>query len=280
MGDERTTMKDDCKTCYQYAFLDSGSGGLPYLAQLRQHAAQASCVYLADTAHFPYGEKTREQVIGFAVEMVGHLLERFSPEAIIIACNTISVAALATLRDTYKVPFIGTVPAIKLAASHSHNRRIGLLATERTVRDPYTDGLIAEFASDCHIERIGDSVLISRIEKELVTASRAERLSAVRPSIERFREAGVDTIVLACTHFLHVSDEIREVAGPDIEIIDSREGVVQQALRLVPPRKPGDASGFAHGAGACYITGGVSAEMENRYRTYAGLFDISWGGLL
>jgi len=267
-------MNTNEKTSYQYAFLDSGSGGLPYLAQLKSTAPTASCVYLADTKHFPYGEKTREEVISFAVETVGKLLDRFSPEVVIIACNTISVAALATLRATYGIPFVGTVPAIKLAAAYSSNRKIGLLATERTVTDPYTDGLIAEFASDCEIVRIGDSRLISRIEAELLTATPEERIKAVRPSIERFKAAGVDTIVLACTHFLHVSDEIRDVAGNGIRIIDSRDGVVHQALRLVSPRD------HDHSLGACYISGGITSAMEERYQTYAKIFGISWGGIL
>lgn len=266
-------MKEN-NNSYQYAFLDSGSGGLPYLAQLKTYAPLASCIYLADTANFPYGEKTREEVIRFAGETVGRLLERFRPEVIIIACNTISVAALPFLRETYQIPFVGTVPAIKLAAASSVNRKIGLLATERTVRDPYTDGLIAQYAGDCMVERIGDSTLVSRIENFLITASHEERLNAVLPSIERFRKAGVDTIVLACTHFLHIRDEIREAAGKDIRIIDSREGVVHQALRLVPPRE------FDNGEGACYITGELSGEMEKRYKSYAALFEISWGGIL
>jgi len=267
-------MNTNEKTSYQYAFLDSGSGGLPYLAQLKATAPAASCVYLADTKHFPYGEKTREEVISFAVETVGNLLERFSPELVIVACNTISVAALTTLRATYSIPFVGTVPAIKLASAQSINRKIGLLATERTVTDPYTDALVAEFASDCEIVRIGDSKLISRIESELLTASREERIKAVSPSIEKFKAAGVDTIVLACTHFLHVSEEIGEVAGKGIRIIDSRDGVVHQALRLVSPNERG------HSLGACYITGGITPVMEERFQTYAKIFGISWGGIL
>jgi len=272
--ENRFIMNNLHTTTYQYAFLDSGTGGLPYFAQLRAHAPHASCVYLADTRHFPYGEKTRDEVIRFATATVDELLEKFSPEVVIVACNTISVAALAALRERYSIPFVGTVPAIKLGAAKSVNRKIGLLATERTVCDPYTDDLIGQFASDCEVTRIGDSKLVSRIESELVTAGRDARIEAVKPSIERFRAAGVDTIVLACTHFLHVSDEIHEVAGPGITIIDSREGVVQQALRLVPPR--------AHdsGAGALYISGGISAEMEGRYQTYAKLFSMKWGGII
>jgi len=267
-------MSNTSTSGYQYAFLDSGSGGLPYLAQLRSHAPLASCVYLADTRHFPYGEKTRDEVILFASDAVRTLLEHFNPECVIVACNTISVAALDSLRQSFDIPFVGTVPAIKLAAASSKNRKIGLLATERTVCDPYTDDLIAKHAPDCDITRIGDSTLISRIERELVTATRQERLEAVMPSVERFRKAGVDTIVLACTHFLHVTDEIREAAGDGIEIIDSREGVVQQAMRLVPPREND------HAGSMCYVTGGLSDEGMERFRTYASLFDSAWGGVL
>ncbi len=279
-------MSDMAETTYRYAFLDSGSGGLPYLAQLKSHEPDASCVYVADTRHFPYGEKTRDEVISFAVATVGRLLERFKPEVIIVACNTISVAALETLRKTYPVPFVGTVPAIKLAASITKNRKIGLLATERTVKDPYTDRLIAEFAPDCEIVRIGDSILISKIERELVTATREERLEAVRPSVDRFRAAGCDTIVLACTHFLHVEKEIAEVAGNGITVIDSREGVVQQALRLASEGRaskglPSEGGSQAdHGKCACYITGGVSPANEETFRTYSGIFGIEWRGIL
>lgn len=262
------------KPSYQYAFLDSGIGGLPYLAELLSQAPMASCVYLADTKHFPYGEKTREEVILYAKEAVQNLLNHFKPELIIIACNTISVAALKHLRDSFSVPFVGTVPAIKLAAEKTKNKKIGLLATERTVCDPYTDSLIAQFASDCAITKIGDSTLIARVERELVTADKQTRLDAVRPSIERFRAQGVDTIVLACTHFLHLADEIKEVAGPDIAIIDSLEGVVHQAFRLVSPKVS------EHGESTCYISGGLSTEVSKRYQLYAERFHIGWGGLL
>lgn len=267
-------MSDKKQGTYQYAFLDSGTGGLPYFAQLRSLAPGASCVYVADTLHFPYGEKTRDEVVSFATATVGRLLARFSPELVIVACNTISVAALAALRETYPVPFVGTVPAIKLAAARSVNRKIGLLATERTVCDPYTDELIREYAGDCEITRIGDSTLISRIESELVTASREERLAAVKPSIDRFLAAGVDTIVLACTHFLHVSDEIHEAAGSGVAIIDSRDGVAHQAIRIVPP-----SSDYPAG-GAFYVTGGTSDGKEARYESYAKLFGMNWGGIL
>ena len=267
-------MHDHNNEQYQYAFLDSGAGGLPYLAQLRELVPDVSCVYLADTAHFPYGEKKRDEVITYATGATEKLIEAFDPEIIVVACNTISVAALAALRERFPIPFVGTVPAIKVAAEQSKNRSIGLLATDLTVNDPYTDNLISSFASDCRIVRRGDSVLVTEIENGLVTAPREQRLAAIRPALEEFRNAGVDTIVLACTHFLNVTEEIRELAGPDIAVIDSRNGVVQQALRLIPARVN------QHNRSVCYTTGGLSADIENRYRRYAECFDISWGGVL
>jgi len=262
-------------TCYQYAFLDSGIGGLPYLSQLLDAAPGSSCVYLADTLHFPYGEKTRDDIIQYALDSVQKLLEHFNPQVIIVACNTMSVVALGALRQRFPVPFVGTVPAIKLAAEHSRNRRIGLLATERTVTDPYTDELIQRFADDCHVERIGDSTLVAAIEHTLIGADQAQRLSAVRPSMERFRRAGVDTVVLACTHFLHVIDEIHEASGPQIHVIDSRNGVIQQALRLAPPA--GNVCGCRS---VCHITGGIDESIVNRYKALCGHFDIDWEGIL
>lgn len=267
-------MRNKKREQYQYAFLDSGAGGLPYLAQLRELVPDASCVYLADTAHFPYGEKKRQEVIAYAIGATEKLIDQCNPEIIIIACNTISVAALAALRERFPIPFVGTVPAIKVAAGKSKNRTIGLLATDLTVNDVYTDNLISTFAADCRIIRRGDSVLVSAIENGLVTASREQRLNAITPALQEFRNAGVDTIVLACTHFLNVTEEIQELAGPDIAVIDSRNGVVQQALRLVPPRKSKSIRSV------CYTTGGLSEDVESRYRRYAECFDISWGGVL
>lgn len=271
-------MNDQDIAC-RYAFLDSGTGGLPYLSQLRFHAPRASCAYVADTEHFPYGEKTRDEVIRYSVATAGRLLSRFSPEVVIVACNTISVAALESLRAAYDIPFVGTVPAIKLASARSKRRKIGLLATERTVRDPYTDALIRDFAPDCEVVRIGDSELIARIERDLITAGHDERLRAVTPSVERFLDAGVDAIVLACTHFLHVDAEIREAAGPGVEIIDSREGVVHQAMRLVPPDAP-DADPASAARGVLCVTGGIDAQAMGRYASYAPLFGLSWGGVI
>lgn len=218
----------------QFAFLDSGTGGIPYMLYLKQHFPDARCVYLGDTANFPYGEKSADEVIACTKKAVSLILERFNPEAIVIACNTMSVTALAAVREAFpEVPFVGTVPAIKLAAAVTQNKCIGLLATRQSVSNPYTEKLITDFASDCRVVKRGDPDLIDFIEKKLFTASPEERVAAVTPAVEYFRSQGADTIILGCTHFIHMAEDIQKAAGSGIRVIDSRDGVVKQAMRVI-----------------------------------------------
>ncbi|MBQ4014022.1 MAG: glutamate racemase [Treponema sp.] len=218
-----------------FAFLDSGTGGIPYMLSLKEKVPSASCVYLGDTAHFPYGQKTQKEVVAAASKAVELIQKKWNPKTLIVACNTISVTALDDLRARFpSLPIVGTVPAIKLAAKVTANKRVGLLATNATVRHPYSQKLIEDFASDCAVFKRGDPDLIDFIEKKLFTASRAERLAAVRPAVDYFAANGCDTIILGCTHFTHIAEDIQAAAGDKVRVIDSREGVANQALRVFP----------------------------------------------
>lgn len=221
-----------------FAFLDSGTGGIPYMLYLKKLCPKVKCVYLGDTANFPYGEKNQTEICNCAKNACELLIKKFSPKAIVIACNTISVTALEFLRKTFpKTPFIGTVPAIKLASAVSKNRRIGLLATNQSVNNPYTEKLIKDFAKDCYVAKLGNPLLIDFIEKSLFTASDMDIKNAIMPSIQFFKQENVDTIILGCTHFLHLSEEIKFYAGNEMTIVDSREGVAKQALRIYKKEK-------------------------------------------
>ena len=226
-------MEEKLEQPIDFAFLDSGTGGIPYMLYLKEKCPSVKCVYLGDTINFPYGEKSPEKICECAKSACELLINSFSPKAIVIACNTISVTALETLRKTFpNTPFVGTVPAIKLAAEVSKNHRIGLLATNQSVKNPYTDKLIKDFASDCYVAKLGEPNLIEFIEKNLFTATKEEIQNAIKPSMNFFKKEKVDTIILGCTHFLHISKEIEELAGSSIKIVDSREGVAKQALRV------------------------------------------------
>ena len=215
-----------------FAFLDSGTGGIPYMISLHKKMPDAKCVYLGDTANFPYGEKSPEQVTSCSSKTIRKIVSLWSPKVIVIACNTISVTALEELRKLFsEISIIGTVPAIKLGAKVSKNKRIGLLATNATVRHPYCQRLIEDFASDCFVAKRGDPELVDFIEKKYFTASEEERLEAVKPAADFFKSQNCDTVILGCTHFTHIFNEMKKACGPEVKVVDSRDGVANQAVR-------------------------------------------------
>ena len=267
----------------QILFLDSGTGGLPYMLKLKELAPEIRCVYVGDTANFPYGEKTLEQIESMTKQTVERALKCFNPQIVVVACNTMSVAALKTLRECFSVPFVGTVPAIKLAAASTENKKIGLLATRHTIEDPYTDDLINQFANNCSVYRRGDGELISFIEHHLFTASHEERLKAAEPAVSFFKKCGVDAIVLACTHFLHLIKEFEELSENNIKIIDSREGVAKQALRLLeesPIIEDFDRKIEQVPDMGVFVTSLKSGSDEFEYENWCKLSNVPFMGLL
>lgn len=268
-----------------FAFLDSGTGGIPYMQYLKDSCPDARCAYLADTRNFPYGEKSSEQIVSAVSEAVELVVGLWHPKAVVLACNTMSVTALYELRRKFpSTPFIGTVPAIKLAAERTHNGRIGLLATKRTVENPYTDNLVCEFAKGCTVFRRGDSRLIDFIEHDLYSSTPAQRREAVFPAVEYFSACNVDTIVLGCTHFIHVADDIQTMVGGGVQVLDSRSGVVRQALKVafsnsedsmssaISTDEPEDRSFF--------VTGFSDDTEEGLYIDLCRRHGIPWGGIL
>ncbi|MBP5442227.1 MAG: glutamate racemase [Treponema sp.] len=266
-----------------FAFLDSGTGGIPYMLALKEKRPEARCVYLGDTEHFPYGQKTRDEVVECASKAIDLIVRKWNPRSLVIACNTISVTALDGLRAKFpRLPIIGTVPAIRLAAKLSKNRKIGLLATNATVSNPYNERLVKDFASDCQVFNRGDPELIDFIERNLFSATKEERLAAVKPAIDFFSEKGCDTIILGCTHFTHIASDMKEAAGEEVIVVDSREGVVNQAIKVESATPienhiqemelPEDCTFFC--------TGYKNQKDEDEYRTLCSNFNIPWGGVV
>ncbi len=275
-----------------FAFLDSGTGGLPYLKYLKDRRPDSTCVYVGDTKNFPYGEKSSEEITEKSCECVEKIIEKFSPHTVIIACNTISVTALDVMRERFpETPFVGTVPAIKPAAKISKTRKIGLLATNATVNHPYTKKLISDFASDCTVFSRGDPDLISFIEHGYTLASDEERVEACRASCDFFKEKGCDVIVLACTHFLRMPEYIQKAAGPSVSVVDSREGVVRHALEVERNSTAGMSDRNAlglKGGGSCgkkdgsrlYVTALKTPLDRKTFEEFSSMNGMTFGGLL
>ncbi len=263
-------------TC-QVAFFDSGIGGLPYLHWVRNVYPGISCSYLADRANFPYGQKPINDLVSLIIDAMARYLEAVHPSLVVVACNTASVTSLQALRDHFDVPFVGVVPAIKPAAALSRKRSIGLLATRRTVEDPYTDNLVRLFADGYLVERFAGVDIVDFVENRLLDAEPDEVERVIGPALRHFGEKNIDTLVLGCTHFLHIKETLVKAFGPEIEIVDSLEGVGKQVVRLIDREVSLPESGIPERS-LFFKTG--TEENELMYRRFAGQFGLEWGGVL
>ena len=208
---------------------DSGVGGLSVVGAVRKLLPTAPIVYAADSAFYPYGTKDAHEVDARVPALLGRLAERYDPELIVIACNTASTIALDTVRAALDLTIVGTVPAIKPAAEQSKTRVIGVLGTEATVRQPYVDDLAARFAADCTVLRHGSAELVQLAEAKL--AGEAIDPGAVAAAVVPLTGQNMDVVVLACTHFPLLSNELA-VALPGVAQVDGGPGIARRIAHL------------------------------------------------
>ena len=215
-------------------FLDSGIGGIPYADFFRSRNKSEKLVYIADRENFPYGPRSKENVIELALSLVKKLAAIYDPKILVVACNAISVSALQALREGLTgLPVVGTVPALKPAIEKSRKRRVGVIGTQRAVEDKYIAELVAQFGPDCAIVRQAAPELVEFVERRWLEAGKAERLKAVEPWKKKIVGNGADTLVLACTHFLLLKEEFLSVAGDSLMVFDSVEGVIKRVEALL-----------------------------------------------
>lgn len=218
---------------------DSGVGGLSVLAELRKILPMAPVIFAADQAGLPYGEKTEAQIAARVAGLLGRMSERYRPRLVCIACNTASTIALAAVREVLEVPIVGTVPAIKPAAALTETGVIGLLGTAATVRQKYVDNLEGEFASDKLLLRHAAPGLVEAAEAKL--RGQPVDQSAIASAVAGLRSQPhgdeMDVVVLACTHFPLLKDELAEAFGNNIRLIDGAAGIARRIADLTRGQK-------------------------------------------
>ena len=214
-------------------FFDSGVGGLSVLGPTRALIPTAPIVYVADSAGYPYGTKTDAELAERLPKLLGRMVDQYRPRLAVIACNTASTIALDHVRAALDIPVVGTVPAIKPAAALSRSRVIGVLGTEATVRQPYVDDLAARFAADCSVIRHGSPDLVAIAETKLAgEAIDPEAIAAaIRPMLDQPRGIDIDTVVLACTHFPLLIEEL-SAAMPGVTFVDGGPGLARRIASL------------------------------------------------
>jgi glutamate racemase len=210
---------------------DSGVGGLSVWREVVRQMPQANTLYLADQAHVPYGSRSLEEVRGFAEGIARYLLA-CNAKAVVVACNSASAAALHYLRRSFpEVPFVGMEPAVKPATERTRSGVVGVIATEATFQGELFASLVERHA--------GSARVIPRACPGLVGAVEAGRLDSdgTRELLQRCLEpllaAGMDQLVLGCTHYAFVEPAIRRLVGPKVGIIDPAAAVARQTARVL-----------------------------------------------
>lgn len=272
-------------------FLDSGVGGLPYLEATRTLLPETPFVYVADTAHFPYGTRSEDDIRAILARLVERVIGRFDPPLVVLACNTGSVVALSDLRERFDVPFVGVVPAVKPAAREAGAGGIVILSTARTADGEYLAGLVEDFAAGTPVLNVPAGDLVDFVEHRLAPDRVEEARAAVRQAISEIDPAVSDAVVLGCTHFTHLAAEIQQELGPSVRVIDSRAGVARRVAELAGAggrRDSGEGGGPGGGGagGRLYLTGsgegpeaGTGAGTDAaRYQALAAHYGLSFEG--
>lgn len=213
--------------------LDSGVGGLSIYDEVRQTLPGAHYLYVFDNEAFPYGEKPEQFIVDRVITIVGAMLRLHKCDLVIIACNTASTISLPALREHFSCPIIGVVPAIKPVVRLTRNGIVGLLATRATVQRSYTCDLISKFAGDCQIIQLGVAELVDIAEAKL--HGKMAPFPVLRKLISPWLRAPEppDTVVLGCTHFPLLSQELQAVLPKGTQLVDSGSAVARRAAWLV-----------------------------------------------
>lgn len=214
---------------------DSGLGGLSVLRALRARLPQAALTYVADSGHAPYGEREGEFIVSRSQRICDFLLAR-QVDAIVVACNTATAAAIHLLRQAHPgVPIVGVEPGVKPAVAQSASKRVGVLATPSTLASDKYRRLIDQHGADATIVAQACPGLAKAIEAGELDSPALRQL--VAGFAQPLREAGVDTVVLGCTHYPFVAPLFQQALGPDVAIVDTAEAVAEQTARLVAAKR-------------------------------------------
>jgi glutamate racemase len=235
---------------------DSGVGGLTILRAVRDALPHEDLVYVADSAHLPYGQKPAEFVLGRATAITGFMVEQ-GVKAVVVACNTATAAALGTLRTRFALPFIGVEPAVKPAATATRSGVIGVLATPTTLASKHFRALLDRFAHDARVLQQPCSGLAEHIERGEFDDEATEAL--VREFVEPLLAAGADAIVLGCTHYPFVAHIVQRIAGPHVAVIENGTAVAKELARQLAVRGIRKPSGAGR---QTFWFSGASADAE------------------
>lgn len=235
---------------------DSGVGGVSVLLEIQRELPSEDLIYVADSAHAPYGDKPVEEIQERAFRIVEFLLDQHA-KAIVVACNTATGVAVEALRARWSLPFVAIEPAVKPAAAATRSGIVGVLATRQTIASPRFARLAETWANGARILAQPCPGLVEQIERGELTTPKTRDLIAsfVRPLVEQ----GADTLVLGCTHYPFVQPLIASIAGPEVAVIDPAAAVARELRRRLTG--PGLLAPEKHDGKTQYRTSGTPEHL-------------------
>ncbi|MDE6413188.1 MAG: glutamate racemase [Eubacterium sp.] len=249
---------------------DSGLGGLSAVKAALKHMPNENIVYFGDTQRVPYGSRSEETIESFAAEDIA-FLEKFNCKLIMAACGTVSsVAVNATSK--IKEPFIGVVkPSCKAAVTATRNGRIGVMATAASINSGAYTREIQKLNPSAQVFGVACPVLVSLVENDWIDEDDTITKEIIKRYVSSLLDDGVDTIILGCTHFPHLSSIIQSVVGEDVVLIDSGKEAILEAKRLIEENamESDEEKGEAH-----YFVSDKTQNFSNIAKTLLGV-DIS-----
>ena len=220
------TLGDGCPI----GVFDSGIGGLSVLKEIHQLLPHENLIYVGDSAHAPYGDRSAKYVRERAQSIADFLLDQ-GVKAIVVACNTATAEAATQLRETMDVPVIGLEPAIKPAAQLSKSGIIGVLATQRTIDSERLLGLTERYAKDKKVLAQACPGLVEQVESCKLNNPKTQALLELY--IHPLLDQGVDALILGCTHYPFLLPAIQKITGDNIKILETGKPVAEQLKRVL-----------------------------------------------
>jgi glutamate racemase len=259
---------------------DSGLGGLSVFAEVLKARPDARFVYAADDAAFPYGRLSEDALVARVLEVMGRLIAIHEPKLVVIACNTASTLVLPRLRERFRIPFVGTVPAIKPAALLSQTGRITVLATPGTVARDYTRDLIETYAAGSKVTLVGSTRLAGYAEAELAgdpvsdEALRAE----LAPCFVEDAAGRTDVVALACTHYPLLLTRLKALAPWPVTWVDPAPAIARRVVQLIGGPVVGHEAGEDEAVAVFTDGGGMNAKLRRALMEF-GLPQIGFEGM-
>jgi glutamate racemase len=218
------------KTHQPIGIFDSGLGGISVLREIQRLLPDEELIYVADSAHAPYGGKSPDYIRQRSKRVADFLLEQHI-KVLVVACNTATVHAVEHLRETLPIPVVGIEPAVKPAARMTQSGVIGVLATQQTVNSPRLHRLIRDYAGDVQVITQACPGLVEHVEAGDFNSEDLRRL--LKHYTQPLLDAGVDTLVLGCTHYPFLSDAIHDVTHGNVTVLETSTPVTHQLIRIL-----------------------------------------------